>query len=106
MNVTALIDGMPGSQTFRDVLERYRYDPYGHVTVMDGSWNSRSASSYDNHVLFAGYYRDSETGLWQGACPERSRRVRNRMYHPRLGAWLQRAAGDPPPLTERRTAGP
>jgi len=81
MNVTALIDGDPTSQTFRNVLERYRYDPYGHVTVMDGSWNSRSASSYDNHVLFAGYYRDTETGLYH---------VRNRMYHPRVGAWLQR----------------
>jgi len=81
MNVTALIDGDPNSGTFRDVLERYRYDPYGHVSVMDGSWNSRSASSYDNHILFAGYYRDTETGLYH---------VRERMYHPRLGAWLQR----------------
>ena len=63
------------------VLERYLYDPYGNVTVMDGSWGGRSGSLYDATILFAGYWRDAETGLYH---------VRNRMYHVRLGLWLQR----------------
>ena len=63
------------------VLERYLYDPYGNVTVMDGAWGARSSSLYDATILFAGYWRDSETGLYH---------VRNRMYHVRLGLWLQR----------------
>ena len=74
-NVTALVN------TAGTVLERYLYDPYGNVTVMDGSWGGRSGSLYDSTILFAGYWRDSETGLYH---------VRNRMYHVRLGLWLQR----------------
>jgi len=74
MNVTALADS---SGT---VGERYVYDPYGRAAVFDASWNSQSPA-YDNAVLFAGYYHDSETGFYH---------VRNRFYHPRLGAWLQR----------------
>jgi len=71
MNVTALVgtDGTP--------LERYVYDPYGKVTIYDGTWtNTRQESSYDNSILFCGYYRDNETGLYH---------VRNRYYHPYFG---------------------
>jgi RHS repeat-associated protein len=57
------------------------YDPYGNVTIYDGSWGSRGSSSYDNSLLYCGYYHDNETGLYH---------VRNRMYHPLLGRWLQR----------------
>ena len=74
-NVTALVNSAG------TVLERYLYDPYGNVTVMDGAWGGRSGSLYESTVLFAGYWRDSETGLYH---------VRNRMYHIRLGLWLQR----------------
>jgi hypothetical protein len=65
MNVTALVD------TSGNAVERYYYGPYGNVTMMDGSWTGRASSSYDNPILFCGYYRDSETGLYH---------VRNRMY--------------------------
>jgi RHS repeat-associated protein len=71
MNVTALVgtDGTP--------LERYVYDPYGKVTIYDGTWtNTRNSSSYDNSILFCGYYLDWETGLYH---------VRNRYYHPYFG---------------------
>ena len=74
-NTTALVNAAG------TVLERYVYDPYGRVTVMDGAWTARSGSLYESTVLFAGYWRDSETGLYH---------VRNRMYHVRLGLWLQR----------------
>ncbi len=76
MNVTALVD------TGGDAVERYVYDPYGKVTIYDDDWSeTRSVSSYANPILFAGYYRDDETHLYH---------VRNRMYHPSLGRWLQR----------------
>jgi RHS repeat-associated protein len=75
MNVTALLatDGTP--------LERYAYDPYGKVTIYDDDWSeTRSTSSYDNNILFCGYYHDWETGLYH---------VRNRYYHPQVG-WITR----------------
>jgi len=76
MNVTTLVD------TGGDALERYVYDAYGQVTIYDSTWaNTRSSSSYDNAILYCGYYRDAETGLYH---------VRNRMYHPALGRWVQR----------------
>jgi len=75
MNVTCLTD------TGGDAVERYLYDPYGVVTFFDGSWGARSASGYDNSILFCGYYRDRETGLYH---------VRYRMYHAQLGRWMQR----------------
>ena len=82
-NVTALTDKNG------DEVERYLYDPYGVVTFLKADWSLQevsghadgTASAYDNPILFAGYYRDSETGLYH---------VRNRMYHPNLGLWLQR----------------
>ena len=74
MNVTGLVTL---SGTF---VERYTYDPYGKVEIFDGSWSSPSIS-YDNSILFAGYYRDVESGIYS---------VRNRNYHPDLGRWLQR----------------
>jgi RHS repeat-associated protein len=76
MNVTALVD------TGGAAVERYVYDPYGAATIYDGSWtDTRSASTYSNTVLFAGYWRDAETGLYH---------VRNRTYHAQLGRWIQR----------------
>jgi RHS repeat-associated protein len=84
------------------VAERYAYDPYGNVTVLDGGkkeiepdtwvyfdadgevteWDEDTGGSdWANTILFAGYHRDSETGLYH---------VRNRMYHTTLGLWLQR----------------
>jgi RHS repeat-associated protein len=76
MNITALV------ATGGDAVERYTYDPYGKVTIYDGTWtNTRSSSSYANEVLYSGYRLDTETGLYQ---------VRNRVYHPLLGRWIQR----------------
>ena len=77
-NVTALVDAATG-----DVVERYMYDAYGKVTVLEDDWTPRevNASAVANDVLFAGYRFDSETGLYH---------VRNRQYHPTLGRWLQR----------------
>jgi len=80
MNVTAVADTSGG------VVERYDYDPYGQVTVLDDDWTLDSdggdgKSDVDNQILFAGYRFDPESGLYH---------VRFRMYHPTLGRWLQR----------------
>jgi len=76
MNVTTLVD------TGGDAVERYVYDAYGEVRIYEGDWSAaQSADTYSNTILYAGYWRDSRTGL---AC------VRNRYYHPALGRWLQR----------------
>jgi len=51
------------------------------VTFYSCNWVKMSTPPYDNSILFAGYYRDEETGLYY---------VRNRTYHPALGRWMQR----------------
>jgi RHS repeat-associated protein len=77
MNVTALVD------TSGSVVERYQYTPYGSVTVCDSAWTPRqgNVSDYDNCILYCGYRFDWETGLYD---------VRNRIYHPTMGRWVQR----------------
>jgi RHS repeat-associated protein len=83
-NVTALVNG---SGT---VVERYAYDPFGAATVLDGSWGSRSASSYGWEYRFQGLRADLVTGLYN---------ARYRDLHPVMGRPLERdplgyAAGD------------
>ncbi|MCC5828693.1 MAG: hypothetical protein JJU36_04535, partial [Phycisphaeraceae bacterium] len=57
-NVTALIDAATGT-----VVERYLYDPYGRVTVLDDGWNSIAwSASRKNEILFTGYRYNPETG--------------------------------------------
>jgi RHS repeat-associated protein len=78
MNVTALVNAADG-----DVEERYHYDPYGKVMVLDANFtpDGDGLSDFDNCVLFAGYLFDPSTGLY---C------VRHRYYHPTLGSWTAR----------------
>ena len=64
-------------------IERYVYDPYGKVEVLDGGWTPRegNASAYSNDLLFTGHRLDTESGLYY---------TLHRHYHPTLGRWLQR----------------
>ena len=73
------------------VVERYRYTPYGELTILaaDGT-TVRSASNYANPYTYTGRRWDSETGLYY---------YRARYYHPALGRFLGRdpigyASGD------------
>jgi RHS repeat-associated protein len=89
MNVTCLVN------TGGEAVERYMYDPYGRMTVLNGAknvdkdgavteWTAdtvQTASDVSNSVLYCGYYHDWETGLY---C------VRHRYYDPPLGRWVQR----------------
>jgi RHS repeat-associated protein len=73
-NVTAIVD------TTAAVQERYIYDPYGQPTVLDPSWNTRSASSFAWVYLHQGGRYDTSTGLYA---------FRQRDYSPTLGRWIQ-----------------
>jgi RHS repeat-associated protein len=76
-NVTTLLDSSGA------ILERYVYEPYGKTTIYDATWSTvlAWANTYQNEILYGGYRFDAETGLYH---------VRNRVYHPTLGRWLQR----------------
>lgn len=74
-NVTALVNG---SGT---VVERYVYDAFGAVTVLDGSFGSRGTSSYGWTQGFQGMFFDATSGL----NVSRGRPG----YSPTLGRWVQ-----------------
>jgi len=86
---TAATTGFTTSRTSLRGQGRYVYDAYGKVSIFDGSWSSRQLSSYDNSILYCGYYRDAETGL-------ESEGVRTRWascLHPRRRCPLPEEAG-------------
>jgi RHS repeat-associated protein len=90
MNVTALVDEYDGA-----VLQRYVYDAYGKATTLHGvrdaqgnnttDWGTPTGTLFANELLYCGYRHDPESALYH---------VRNRMYHPTLGRWLQRDPED------------
>ena len=75
LSITAVVDS---SGT---VQERYGYNGFGTVRYMDGSFGSRTGSSYDWETLFAGYRYDTASRIYQ---------VRFRYYHTLLGRWINR----------------
>jgi RHS repeat-associated protein len=74
-NVTA-IAGVTGT-----VVERNRYHPFGTCQVLDGSFATRTASSYGWEHLFTGRELDPATGLYDH---------RSRALHPLTGRFLTR----------------
>lgn len=80
-NVTGLVDDDG------DVVERYRYDPYGSVTILDDDWDPDSGQISDVGWIYlhqGGRY-DAEVNLYS---------FRHRDYDATLGRWLQ-ADGKP-----------
>jgi RHS repeat-associated protein len=71
-NVTALFDNSG------NVVERYVYDPFGQVTVLDAGWNTLAASAFGWLYLHQGGRFDSVSGLYH---------FRHRDYSPTLGRW-------------------
>ena len=67
-----------------NVVERYEYDAYGTTHIMDASYNSRSASLYDNPYGFQGHRFDMLDGgnLLRTHC-------RHRDYDSYAASWLQ-----------------
>jgi RHS repeat-associated protein len=86
-NVTGLVDRAETA-----VVERYMYEPYGRVTVLNGAadadegvsdWtaDADNTSDWSNEIFYCGYRRDAESALYH---------VRHRYYHPTLGRWVSR----------------
>ena len=63
------------------IQERYIYNAYGSVTFLDNNFNVISNSTIEPDHLYAGYNYDADVEMYH---------VRNRVYHPLLGTWLQR----------------
>jgi len=89
-NVTAVVKETSSDNW--DVVERYVYDPYGNVTVLDPDFtpDADNISDYNNTTLYTGREYDLETGLYN---------YRARYYHAQLGRFTGRdpiayAAGD------------
>jgi RHS repeat-associated protein len=81
-NVTAIVQGTPGSGSLGTVEERYVYDAYGRPSFLDLNFaNSQGTSRKSNPILYCGYRYDNESGLFN---------VRHRMYDTTLGRCLQR----------------
>jgi len=74
-SVTGTVD------TSGNVQERYGYEAYGAMRVMNASFQTSSSTSATSQVSYAGYVADWETGFYQ---------VRNRFLHPKLGRWTTR----------------
>ncbi len=84
-NVTTIFDNAG------NVVERYAYDPFGQVTVLDANWSERAAGSQFGWLyLHQGGRFDATSGLYH---------FRHRDYSPTLGRWtsldpIRYAAGD------------
>jgi RHS repeat-associated protein len=63
------------------VEERYGYDAFGPIRVMEEDFDPRSTSSYAWSWLFHGEFADRENSLYNYGY---------RYYHPQLGRWLSR----------------
>jgi RHS repeat-associated protein len=75
-NVTAITDG------YGVVQERYVYDPYGVVTILEEDWDVKgSGTDFAWTVMFQGMEWDEMTGLYG------SSRIRASGYSPTQGRW-------------------
>jgi len=75
-NMTAVAD------PFGNVIERYQYDPYGKVTILDANWSpdADSTSDWGWQYLHQGGRLDSTSGLYY---------FRNRDLSSTMGKWMQ-----------------
>jgi len=73
-SILALIDRTSGQ-----VVERYRYTPFGEVTIEDEQGNALSESAFGNDRFFLGRPYDALTGHYD---------LRARWYDPTTGSFL------------------
>jgi len=74
-SITALTDATG------TISERYAYDAYGKLTVLDGGGTVLGGSAYGNRIAFTGREWDGELGLYH---------YRARMYSPESGRFVSR----------------
>ncbi len=73
-DITGLIDESG------NLVVRYTYDAWGKVTAADAAGTTASARAMaNNHLLYRGYYYDSETGLYY---------LNSRYYDPEVGRFI------------------
>ena len=63
-----------------NIIEHYRYEPYGQPNILDPSWQSQSSSTVENPYMFTGKRWDPDTDIYYS---------RLREYSPVLGRFLQ-----------------
>ncbi len=77
-NTAALVNYNTGN-----VLERYEYNAYGKVNIYDANFTPRSATNYNNNILFTGRETD-----FIHSDQLKLQYNRNRYYCSRLGRWM------------------
>ena len=75
---TTAVAGLVGSTW--QVTQRYVYDPYGNVTVLNADWTTASSQIPLTQYLHQGGRLDPITGLYL---------FRHRDYSPTLGNWIE-----------------
>ncbi|MHC4883437.1 MAG: RHS repeat-associated core domain-containing protein, partial [Planctomycetota bacterium] len=70
--------------------ERYEYDAYGKVSIMSGSYATRSASTIGNPYTFTGRRLDSLDPDGSGGYQLNLMYYRARTYDPQAGRFMQR----------------
>jgi RHS repeat-associated protein len=63
------------------VSERYEYEAFGPVRIMDEDYAHRTTSAYVWNFLFHAEFLDSDSGLYNYGY---------RFYHPNLGRWISK----------------
>ena len=74
-SITALTDSSG------EIVERYAYDAYDGLSMLDGSGTARAATAEGNRYTFTGREWDDELSLYH---------YRARMYDPVCGRFLER----------------
>ena len=75
------LDPVALANTSGNVVERYSYDAFGTVQIMDAAFAVRSSSAYDWEFLYHGEFRDKESELYNYGY---------RYLDTQLGRWLSR----------------
>ena len=78
-NTTAVVGYNPSTQAW-GVVQRYVYDSYGNITILNADWSAAPSGTQPMvNTLYKGMQYDPITGLYYG---------RARRYSPSLGRWI------------------
>jgi RHS repeat-associated protein len=64
-----------------EIVERYGYEAFGPVRIMDEDYDPLTTSAYAWNFLFHAEFRDTDSGLYNYGY---------RFYHPNLGHWISK----------------
>ena len=96
-DTTALVGYNPSTQRW-GVVQRFVYDSYGNVTVLNADWSATPTGTQPMaNALYQGMQYDPITGLYYG---------RARWYSPALGRWISQDPGGYDGGADPRQSGP